>query len=317
MHARPARVVHDDGEGRVVLDRRLRGDDQLVRRALGAVERVRGGRSCPAVPASTQAAADCCRDRRRGCSATPRAPADQGRPGRSGHRGRSAARTRTWPGAPFTVTEPTVIIGPSARVLRLALEVEAEARQALGRLVGQRHVVSGQEHVRGGVVDHVHVGMHAGVAAVAGLRVHVRASRRQGVRAGRARRRSRQRQPRPTSRPRPTRARDTAAVMTVLSRRRLAIRELLSAEGRLTKRFSVLCHQHPNQRHSAGPARGHTGSAERGRARALSQRVAADRVASRLTSCYARWGRCQAPGGVAGAAAVKVGWGWAAATACS
>src|SRR5215472_808248 len=53
--------------------------------------------------------------------------------------------------------------------------------------------------------------------------------------------------------PMPTTARDTAAVTTVLSRRRLSIRELLSAEA-VDRTFSVLCHQHPNQRASAGPA---------------------------------------------------------------
>jgi hypothetical protein len=48
-----------------------------------------------------------------------------------------------------------------------ALEVEAELGQALRGPVGEHHVVARQELVRRGVVDHVHVGVQARVAASA------------------------------------------------------------------------------------------------------------------------------------------------------
>src|SRR5262252_2534386 len=52
--------------------------------------------------------------------------------------------------------------------------------------------------------------------------------------------------------PTPTTARDTAAVTTVLSRRRLAIRNSCLLRP-FDRTFNVLCHQHPNQRDGAGP----------------------------------------------------------------
>jgi hypothetical protein len=67
---------------------------------------------------------------------------------------------------------------------RPALEVQAEAGQALRGPVGEDDVVSRQEPVRGRVVDQVHAGMHAGVAAVAGVRVQVGAEMRQRVSTG-------------------------------------------------------------------------------------------------------------------------------------
>ncbi len=70
-------------------------------------------------------------------------------------------------------------------VHRPPLEVQAEAGQALGGPVGQRDVVAGQELVGRRVVDQVHVGVQAGVAAVAGVRVQPGAGRGQGVRPGR------------------------------------------------------------------------------------------------------------------------------------
>ncbi len=73
-----------------------------------------------------------------------------------------------------------------ARVLRLALEVEAEAGQALCRPVRQDHLVARQEPVRRCVVHQVHQRVLAGVAAVAGIGVQAAAWRGQGVRAGRA-----------------------------------------------------------------------------------------------------------------------------------
>ena len=73
-----------------------------------------------------------------------------------------------------------------AGVAGASLEVQAEAGQALGGAVGENHPVAGQEHVRRGVVDQVHQRVQAGIAAVAGLRVHVRTRRRQGMSTRRA-----------------------------------------------------------------------------------------------------------------------------------
>src|SRR5262249_46356471 len=77
-------------------------------------------------------------------------------------------------------------VRPGRRVDGRALEVEAEAGQALRGPVGELDVVARQEPVDGGVVHQVDVGVQAGVAAVTGLRVHVRAGRRGRVRARRA-----------------------------------------------------------------------------------------------------------------------------------
>ena len=54
-----------------------------------------------------------------------------------------------------------------------ALEVEAEIGEALGRAVGQDDVVAGEEPVRWRVVDEVHVGVQAAVAAIAGLGINM------------------------------------------------------------------------------------------------------------------------------------------------
>ena len=78
-------------------------------------------------------------------------------------------------------------VGPVCRIGGLALEVQAETGQALRGPVGEHDVVAGQELVRRGVVDEVHVRVDAGVAAVAGVRVDVGAGRGQRVSAGRAR----------------------------------------------------------------------------------------------------------------------------------
>ena len=78
----------------------------------------------------------------------------------------------------------TVMSGPSAGVGGLALEVQAEAGQALRGPVGEDDVVAGQEPVRLAVVDQVHGRVDAGVSAVAGLRVQPRPRTRQRVSAG-------------------------------------------------------------------------------------------------------------------------------------
>jgi len=77
-------------------------------------------------------------------------------------------------------------VRPRLGVRGLALEIEAEAAQALGGLIGEHDPVTGQELVGGGVVDQVHQGVHAGVTAIAGFRVQVGARRCEGVRASRA-----------------------------------------------------------------------------------------------------------------------------------
>ena len=77
-------------------------------------------------------------------------------------------------------------VRPVLRVRRRALEVEAEVRQALRRLVGENDVGPRQEEVGLGVVVQEDVRVEAHVAAVPGLRVDVGSERRERVCAGRA-----------------------------------------------------------------------------------------------------------------------------------
>ena len=181
VHAGPPGVGHGHPERSAVADRRGRGDDQLVGRARGAVPGVLRGRV-----GGGQLGSAGRRER------VVRRPADRVElgglvrarvrvvlPVRVAGVGRLDERERRGP-----AVHPDRGDG-HVRTVRLvhrpALEVQAEAGQALGGPVGQRDVVAGQEAVAGGVVDQAYRGVHAGVAAVAGLRVQPGAGRGQGV----------------------------------------------------------------------------------------------------------------------------------------
>ena len=186
VHTRPARVADLHGEHRVVPDRGLRRDHQLVGRALLPVPGVRGGV---------------------GVRQLGRARRGQRVVLRPAHRVVLRDLVRLRVGVVLAVRIAGVgrldereggrvavdrdrldrHVGSIRRVGGLALEVQAEAGQALRGPVGEHDVVAGQELVRRGAVDEVHVRVNAGVAAVAGVRVDVCAGRGQRVRARRAR----------------------------------------------------------------------------------------------------------------------------------
>ena len=186
VHSRPARVADLHGEHRAVPDRGLRRDHQLVGRALLPVLGVRGGV---------------------GVRELGRARRGQGVVLRAAHRVVLRDLVRLRVGVVLAVRIARVgrldereggrvavdrdradrHVGSVRRVGGLALEVQAEAGQALRGPVGEHDVVAGQELVRRGVVHQVHVRVDAGVAAVARVRVDVGPVRGQRVRAVRAR----------------------------------------------------------------------------------------------------------------------------------
>ena len=187
VHARPAGVVDSDGEVRPAGDRRGRRDHQLVGRALLAVLGVpfreaggfqlrRAGGRQRIVPGAADRGVlgGLVRERVRVVLAVRVARVggldERERRGRAVHGDRVDGHVRA--------------DGHVRR--RLPLEVEAEGGQALGGPVGQHDVVARQELVGGGVVNQVHAGVQARVAAVAGVRVDVIGETGQRVRAGEA-----------------------------------------------------------------------------------------------------------------------------------
>ena len=187
VHARPAGVVDPHGEDRSVGDRRGRRDHQLVGRALLAVLgipfreagglqlRRAGGRQRVVAGAADRIVLRGLVGERVGVVLPVRIARVGGLDERE--RGRRAVHGDR--------VDPHVRAdGHVGR--RPALEVEAEASQALGGPVGQFDVVARQELVGRGVVDQVHIGVQAGVAAVAGVRVNVVPEAGQRVRAGEA-----------------------------------------------------------------------------------------------------------------------------------
>ena len=154
VHAGPPGVGHGHPERGAVADRRGRGDDQLVGRARGAVPGV------PSWPGWWRSARGC-RPAGAGCGAGPPT-------GLTSEAWWARGSGSFWPfGSPGYVGWTNVNdAGPAVHpdrgdghvragrlVHRPALEVQAEAGQALGGPVGQRDVVAGQEAVAGGVVD--------------------------------------------------------------------------------------------------------------------------------------------------------------------
>ena len=196
VHARPAGVIDPDGEDRPVRDRRGGRDHQLVRRALLAVLRVplreagglqlrRAGRRQRIVLGSADRVVLGRLVRERVGVIRPVRVARVGRLDEPERGPRAVHRDRA---------DPHVRANGYVRG-RPALEVEAEAGQAVGGPVGQDYVVAPQEPVGGGVVDQVHVGVQAGVAAVTGVRVDMIAEAGQRVRPGEASLAGRRRRP--------------------------------------------------------------------------------------------------------------------------
>ncbi len=158
-------------------------DQQLVRRALRAVARFDRSRLQCAVRGCRRAAEDCPAGHRRERSARPRERAGRDLRDRADRRGRWAARRRTQPACRRpSPTRPRVPGGrcPSAVGSRSSVRLD---RHCVA-LVRERHMVARQEPVRGGAVAEVHFGVHARVAAVAGLRVYPLAVWRERARAG-------------------------------------------------------------------------------------------------------------------------------------
>ena len=186
VHAGPPGVGHGDPERGPAADRRGRRDDQLVGRARGAVARfLRGGIGGGQLGGA---------GRRERVVVRAANRVDLGGLVRQGVRVVLPVRVAGVGGLDERERGGTAVhpdrgdghVRAGRLVHRPALEVQAEAGQALGGPVGERDMVAGQEPVGGGVVDQVHVGVQAGVAAVAGLRVQAGAGRGQGVRPGRA-----------------------------------------------------------------------------------------------------------------------------------